>query len=647
MSNRHVRELTTLFACLAKDAIHAYPTLETEFCKDLVSLSQAVGHRGIRVYLVDLPAAGKHLDRCLSSGKYVTSGLPLTGRVSGTVVIPKLFRGLYLLVFHGDGTMRDDYDVQAIYFLRQLLAVAKKAMVPCSRDVVEDEVLDFIEVDRRLPEPEKVWSDAVVTEASLREIYHGFGKSPLYAARVNALDTGNRTQLSVVLARLDIVSYLVTSALGRYNPSDWRFKHGPGAISDTVGPSNKYCWKNWSDRLESEYPVADYGFHSLASWADRSYHDESFGSREPHSRMVAVPKSFTKPRLISAEPCENQWCQQNLWHYFLENTRNSWLCDFVHFDDQRHNQELCRLGSLDGSLATLDLSSASDRVSCHFVGQLFRGNPRLLNCLRASRTRFVSQNLTRKAPALIELRKFSTMGNACTFPVESLAFLSITIACVLTQRGLRPTLENVKSLAGEVAVFGDDLIVPEDSRKLLVGALEVLDFKVNLSKSFWTGKFRESCGLDSYAGCDVTPAYWRTLYGDDPESLASVVEQSNNFYQKYMLHTAAYLASTLPGGLAQVAMDSGVFGLKTRTDPVNYRLRSRYNAGLQRVELLVRGLKASQTKVSTADDTALLQYFTEEPFGLSKWQSGYALRPVHFQVKRWVALSDVTCQQRA
>ena len=115
------------------------------------------------------------------------------------------------------------------------------------------------------------------------------------------------------------------------------------------------------------------------------------------------------------------------------------------------------------------------------------------------------------------LRKFSTMGNACTFPVESLLFFSIAVAAILTVRKVTPTKEAIKDAATEVAVFGDDIVAPKDSRELLKRALVVLDFKVNVDKSYEAGRFRESCGVDAYAGANVTPTYLRSLASGSPD----------------------------------------------------------------------------------------------------------------------------------
>jgi hypothetical protein len=702
MSNCHVRELQNLWVAILSDAIHAFPTLRDEFERDLARLQRIVGHRGIRVFLEDLPAIGKHFDQCLSCGQYKLSGLPLTKRYSNTVVIPKFLRGLYLLVFHDSGTLKENCDVEAVLFVRQLTLAFKKGKLACSDAANIDEVIEFCNTDSDLPTPEGYWSFTGLyatgssaklvptgeTEGPVESVgsnsnslgeaytpdpaihsdlaphgagellhsnslsptdcsedptrtYRGYAASELYRSRVGQYPHRKMRKLSVLLTRLDFVSNLVTTTLGSYDPSQWRFRHGKGAVAEYRGPANKYYWNNWSTALESQYPIADCGFHNYSSWADRIKKGPEITSHEAVSRLICVPKTYSAPRLIAAEPSANQWCQQNLLDYFVARVNKSWIYKFVRFNDQTLNQDLCRKGSKDGSLATIDLSAASDRVTCHAVGQMFRANPKLLNCLRASRSQSVSQEVTDKVPHVIPLRKFSTMGSACTFPVETLLFLSIALAACMTQRGLRMTKKNVESLAGEVAVYGDDIIVPVDCRELVIEALEVLHFKVNAHKSHWIGKFRESCGIDAFRGVCITPAYWRTFNDGGPDSLASTIEVHNNFKMKFMLSAADRLASTIPRGIPVVHMRSGVLGLKSFCGSNATRHKTRWNPFLQRTEVFVQGHTTRQTKTAIENDSALLQFFTEEPSPFQKWASGVPQRPkgkIHF---RWVALSEL------
>jgi hypothetical protein len=196
-----------------------------------------------------------------------------------------------------------------------------------------------------------------------------------------------------------------------------------------------------------------------------------------------------------------------------------------------------------------------------------------------------------------------------------------------------------------VSVFGDDIIIPVDSRELFFSLLEILDFKVNASKSFWTGRFRESCGIDAFDGVDVTPVYWKGENDGKPESLATTVECSNNFYKKFYLHTSRSVASTLPRALPMVPMRSGAFGLKIRTRDMSNYNRCRWNVNLQRIEAwVVTIISVQHREPLTNGESALLQYFTEDPSPYDVWVSGTPQRPLLKFQKRWVAIEELVAQ---
>lgn len=620
---READKLVLMYEALLRDVVYLLPQLDLK--RDLKYIRRSARERGIPFFVTELPSLGKHLDRALAEGQYPPSTLAHSYALRhGSKVIPVFLGGLYQLIFADSGRLREDYSVEAIRSLRQILYLCKKLSQPFSPEALERSVQELFDEDRKLPKPELFWRLPRPTWRLASISFRGFSRSSWYADGI--VEMGSSEPLSVFLSKLDSVSKLICDALGYYNPDDYRFRHGPGAISQAVGPSNKYQWYGWSDSLESVYPIADYGFHSWSSWADSVNVSEEEVLYTPFSRLVAVPKTFEKPRLIAAEPSEHQWCQQNLWHYFDDRTKSSWLSNFVRFRDQTLNQDLCLRGSEDGSLATIDLSSASDRVTCHAVGQFFSSNFGLLNALRATRTQTLRQKIAKSLPNELNLYKFSTMGSACTFPVETLIFLGVALATVLTEQDLEPTLQNIASLSGQVAVFGDDIILPKTSRKLLQQALSLIDFKVNESKSFSEGFFRESCGVDCYKGEYVTPVYLRTLAVGDPESVSSVVATTNNLYSQFYLSAASYLESTAPSGIATVYAGSGDFGFHSRVG-TRFR-RIRWNSSLQRYEAQALVVKTRQSVKPNWDDSALHQYFTEMPDPLSEWCSGTRLRPI-------------------
>lgn len=633
MSKSYVQDLLGLYECIFQDASHTFPELEREFRKDYDRLRVCAEQRGISVFTDSLVAFGKHFDRCLSNRTYYPPGLPLTKRISSGNKAPRFIGRLVLRVFNADGSLKENPCKDSIFFIRQITLACKKINLPCPLSAVHREVNELIEGDRNLPEPQGFWNN---NDEELST--DGFHQDPSFESlAVPPSGGGLRRSL---LSTLDFVSRVVTSTLGSYDPSSWRFRHGTGAVSEGPRTLHKYLWGVWDPILEQSFPIADYGFHNYGSWA-RSLPDLDVESlRESTSRLVAVPKSVDRPRLIACEPAAKQWCQQNMLDFLVCRFSQSWIGAFIKIDDQTYNQDLCREGSRTGKLCTIDLSSASDSVSCRVVGHFFQGNLPLLKCLRAVRTPILEQDLSPNDSRRIELRKFSMMGSAVTFPIESLVFLGVCISAALYVRQLPLTLRSIKSLIGEVSVYGDDLVIPKDCWEATIGLLETLGFRVNVSKSFSEGNFRESCGVDAFDGVSVTPVYWRGPYGADPDSQMALLSTSNNLYNRFLVSSAAYVRRGLRRGFPTVRPQSGLAGCHSRIPgplPDFVRFCDRHH----RWKALITGHKACTTRAPTDDECAILQYFTESPDPFIKWTSGSQRRVTSKLVRRWAALEDL------
>jgi hypothetical protein len=113
------------------------------------------------------------------------------------------------------------------------------------------------------------------------------------------------------------------------------------------------------------------------------------------------------------------------------------------------------------------------------------------------------------------------MGSALCFPVEAMVFTTIIFAAIAYERRVPLDRKLILSFRNKVRVYGDDIIVPVEYVLRVIQFLEAFGLKVNKDKSFWNGKFRESCGGDYYDGEWVTPI---RLRHDLPRSLADVDE---------------------------------------------------------------------------------------------------------------------------
>jgi hypothetical protein len=243
-----------------------------------------------------------------------------------------------------------------------------------------------------------------------------------------------------------------------------------------------------------------------------------------------------------------QYAQQALKDTLVKGIESYWLSKgHVNFADQSINQRQAIRGSRTGRLATIDLSDASDRVPRELALAMFDSNPDFRDAIDACRsTRAILPNGTLVYP----LRKFASMGSALCFPVEAMYFYTICVKALLEKRNLPVTPRNVHSVSRVIRVYGDDIVVPSTDAVAVIDHLQKYNCKVNSSKTFWSGYFRESCGVDAYRGKQVQPVYLRKLFPDDrrqASQIISIVETANLFYLKGYWQTATYLFERIEG----------------------------------------------------------------------------------------------------
>lgn len=311
---------------------------------------------------------------------------------------------------------------------------------------------------------------------------------------------------------LDEVRRHCQSVLSRFRERAIVPFHGPGAVT-----TSKEEWQHIYSTIEYLYPYSDwfscyFNEDHSAVW-DRADHRDII-----EAKLIAVPKDSRGPRLICVHPAESIWIQQGL-RVELERAislhrlaKGPWPQGHVHFDDQSVNGRIALLSSRSRRYATLDMKEASDRISEPLVQILFGSKYKWFGCSRAQKFRIP------KAFGLTNVRGdlncYAPMGNATTFPVQSLVFWAICVAS-MQRHGFRQP--------GAVFVFGDDIIVPTECVPAVIDGLESFGLLVNKEKSFWRGAFRESCGIDAFNGVDVTPVRWKTrLDAKHPTELLSL-----------------------------------------------------------------------------------------------------------------------------
>lgn len=645
MTNSYDSYVLGLYNAIFTDIGVQFPRLQKDLKRDFSRLSSCVETRGLSFLMIDLVDFGKHFDKCLSKQRLTLSGLPFQRAYKKGTVIPRLFKGLLLRVFTPSGELRTDCDVQAIRALRQLYYMVKKFRVACSYERNLTVVRSFYAIEAGLRRGSHNWDidDPIWggNKASLEDFARPSQDSDQLDLFEDQVDESDQSGALPTLSTIQKIADIVSAELGVFHPLDWRAKHGPGVVSDLKRGLSKYSFPYWPEKLERIFPYADFAFANYGLWSDVVARQKRAPfDNEPPSRLILVPKTLKAPRLIAAEPAAHQWCQQVVKDFLTTRVQESWLNRFINFVDQRPNQDLALLGSRSGDLSTIDLSEASDRVSTYLVERIFRRNTSLLDALHATRTRSVRNTTTYGLDTVTMLRKFSCMGSACTFPVQSLVFLCIALGVTLQCRAIPVTIKNIRKLAGEVRTFGDDIIVATDVAERVAEVLSLLGLRVNPSKTFWSGNFRESCGLDAFEGNDVTPTYIMSLpQRSKPESISSVVSSHNNYLAKGWLQAAAYLEQTVRReckSILSVSMDSGVFGLQTYDIPNNQHLKRRWNTRFHRLEYRSICVQTQSIRTRDQGESMILQYFTERPRPSDAWVAGVSSIPRIKLTSRWV-----------
>lgn len=214
-------------------------------------------------------------------------------------------------------------------------------------------------------------------------------------------------------------------------------------------------------------------------------------------RFTTVPKNWKTDRPISIQPIVNMLAQKAIAKTIRRRLKRAGL-DLDTASDL--HKDLAYIGSIFGSLATIDFRSASDTISYEFVKALLPEewfDP--MNAVRTRKTSFDENVASIVGSDSITLEKFSAMGNGYTFELESLLFFGVALAVSHLYGTKKDT----------ISVFGDDVIIDTYLADVFSKTMTDFGLEVNSEKSFISGPFRESCGGDYYQGFSVRPIYLR------------------------------------------------------------------------------------------------------------------------------------------
>jgi len=456
---------------------------------------------------ITLPSFGKDFEKSLDlekADRNLFQGFPWQAG------LPRFLGGFLDLVFdRASGVLLSNPDIDAILAIRQLTLMFGKINLECSQERIKAAMAGYVQCEKEVRDADKKISDQ--QWSNFRRV-----SAMLYAEAFTDVDR-------------EIYE-------GRLLP-----KHGPGATADKLRGNAKYLQSTWPSRLEEYFPMGEYLIPNYR------YYDnlDSIRLLEPGMeipvRVITVPKTLKTPRIIGVEPTAMQYSQQALAYSILNALmRVDYLRAMLGFSDQIPNQEMAREGSLFGELATLDLSEASDRVSNQHVRALTSNHVHLHGAVDACRSRKADVD----GFGVLRLAKFASMGSALCFPMEAMVFLTMIFLGIEQELNTSLSRRTIKSFIGRVRVYGDDIIVPVEYVHSVIRSLESFGIRVNSGKSFWNGKFRESCGKEYYDGHDVSITRVRQVFPTKrthATEVISIVSLRNQLYWAGYWQTCRWL----------------------------------------------------------------------------------------------------------
>lgn len=479
-----------------------------QLARDFSTLVRRLSTEGESFLTKTLPDLGKSIDLALQ-GRSPLSTLAFKKK-RGTA-LPVFLQALLGRIFQDDGWVRDDLCTEALRLTRQICFWCKKIEKGYSDESLRKTVADLIEIDRNLPA-----IDACIDSRTVR------------------------------VARAIVRSiFRKGDRFIQYSP-----QHGPGSVAGGDDVVKKRMFRRKFLQLEKVFrPIPNFFSLRDASESPSRVVDRmacEYGLSETHF----VEKDSSGPRVIGLEPAEYQWCQQRVKNFLYDHLEQHRITKGrINFTDQSINRGLTAKWA---DFDTLDMSKASDRNSFALVRSLFE-KTWIWPWLQASRT----PGTRLPDGSILMFKKFAPMGSATCFPVQATVYYALACACLHVQGGypLQVALRNVY-------VYGDDLVVPHGSFAILKDCFESVGLRFNEAKCCISGKFRESCGMDSYDGVEVTPIRMRKVYpGRSTTDLIPLVKHANSLY------LAGYRASSQSFRDAALATFPALRGLRLPCSP--------------------------------------------------------------------------------
>ena len=475
---------------------------------------------------------------------------------------------------------------------RQFAALhCAKSLVKKFQDEIDQATTDRVALEKFLAANEscRMWEPPRWADPSLRggyeaELYgewreqmrHFFETAPetMGAAGAALVEEYPDYDWGVVLDASKIVAFANSGPGSSVGAIGCTFAEKFDASHATYGDDHiKWLWE-----LKTESPT----------WRDLEISRQMRGLRlnkVAASKLTFVPKTVSESRTICVEPLLNTFFQKGAGFLLERQLKLYFGIDLS--NQQAINRELARIGSIDGSYATIDLTSASDTIAYALVKDSVPAHQfKYLNWLRTRCAQFDGES--------IELQMFSTMGNAFTFPLQT-AIFAAAVRAVYRIRGIPARSRQRRSfgIADQKLVYdeefptwgcnGDDIVVVREAYDDVVNLLKLLGFTPNLKKSFSEGWFRESCGADWYKGVNVRGVYCQ--HAKTEQDINSLINRLMTWSVEHDIgipNTLGWLKGRLKRPFLVPMFEEETSGIRVPFTATPKRKRSRIQEGRER-----------------------------------------------------------------
>lgn len=304
--------------------------------------------------------------------------------------------------------------------------------------------------------------------------------------------SGEYKSASRLPAHVNAVMFTATRKIASILPNvvpdveDLMLRFGPGAATGVRGDTSAYNkLHSVPECTDAMLPILGSLIFTLPTWFPDGFHDVDLVEG---SELFFVPKNALTYRSCCFEPLLNGMMQRAYGKVIRQGLRRYG----VNLNDQSVNQRLARSAATHG-LATVDFSMASDTIASALVWDLLPFEwAEALDNVRSPSFKYGDAERT--------FEKFSSMGNAYTFELESLIFYALAVSCC-EALGIR------YNTGANLHVYGDDVIIPREAFDLYQEVCSHAGFSINPEKSYAKGPFYESCGTDYFLGHDVRPFF--------------------------------------------------------------------------------------------------------------------------------------------